>query len=354
MKDLEKRQSMAALSLFFALLVFLGIVLFAGVIVLLAVILSRTGVLPDLNLDISSSQLVVFLVVLFSLLIGFGLSYIISRTLARPVATIVRAMHELASGNYKARLDPKSSFNHYPAFREVTESFNTLAEELDHTEILRSDFVNNFSHEFKTPIVSIAGFAKLLKRGNLDEAQKAEYTNIIEEESLRLSDMATNMLNLTKVENQTILTDVTSYNLSEQIRGCVLLLEEKWTRKHLEFSLDFPEVTVSANEDLLRQVWINLLDNAVKFSREGGEVAIFIHQDDTSTRVSISDSGTPIAPEERDRIFRKFYQADHSHSSEGHGIGLAIVQKIVDLHRGSIAVTEEGGSTVFTVRLPRV
>lgn len=131
--------------------------------------------------------------------------------------------------------------------------------------MLRSDFINNFSHEFKTPIVSIAGFAKLLRRGNLTDEQKEEYLEVIEEESLRLSAMANNVLNLTRVENQTILTEVTRFNLSEQIRGAVLLLAEKWTPKNLYMDMQFGEHMICANEELLKQVWINLLDNAIKF-----------------------------------------------------------------------------------------
>jgi signal transduction histidine kinase len=290
--------------------------------------------------------------VLVSLIIGAGTSLMASLLLTRPIGCIVGAMRELASGNYKTRLSFGELLNRNPTMKEITDSFNTMADELDHTEILRSDFINNFSHEFKTPIVSIAGFAKLLKRGNLSEEEKAEYTDIIEEESLRLSEMATNVLNLTKIENQTILTGVTRFNVSEQIRSCVLLLEEKWTAKELGLSLDFDEYLISANEEMLRQVWINLLDNAVKFADRGGEIRVRITKGGEILLVSVANTGSTVPPEERERIFRKFYQTDKSHSVAGNGIGLAVVREIVKLHRGSVSVSGESGFTVFTVALP--
>ena len=214
-------------------------------------------------------------------------------------------------------------------------------------------FRKYFSHEFKTPIISIAGFAKLLKKGNLKEEQKKEYLDIIEEESLRLSYMATNVLNLTKVENQTILTDVTSYNLSEQIRACVLLLENRWTKKKIEFSLEFDEYEINANEELLKQIWINLIDNAIKFSTDYGMIMIRIKESNDRYKISIANTGTEIPKESMPKIFNKFYQADESHASEGNGVGLAIVKKIVDLHKGSIEVESENGFTVFEIELDR-
>lgn len=176
-----------------------------------------------------------------SVILGSLLSSIVSRQPLKPVNEVINAMNRLASGDFKTRLHFGSWFSQFSVADELSQSFNIMAEELENTELLRSDFVNNFSHEFKTPIVSIAGFASLLKRGNLTEAQKQEYVDVIEKESLRLADMATNVLNLSKVESQEILTDISVFNLSEQIRSCVLLLERKWERKHIELDLDFNE-----------------------------------------------------------------------------------------------------------------
>ena len=170
---------------------------------------------------------------------------------------------------------------------------------------------------------------------------------------MRLSYMATNILNMTKVENQEILTDVTNFNLSEQIRFAVLLMEEQWTKKNIELQLDFDEHEIEANEELLKQVWINLVDNAVKFAPRCATVAMDICATAESFIVSISNTGQDIPPEKQKKLFNKFYQADESHAQEGNGIGLAVVKKIVDLHNGWISVKSEGGMTVFTVELPK-
>ncbi len=291
-------------------------------------------------------------IALTSILLGAILSFIISRVPLRPVNQVITAMNRLASGDMKTRLEFGKWLSKHPTMRELKESFNKMADELEKTEVLRSDFINNFSHEFKTPIVSIAGFAALLKRGNLTEDQKLEYIDVIEEESLRLSAMATNVLNLTKVENQNILRDVSEFNLSEQIRSCVLLLESKWTKKSLDLELDFEEYTVKGNEELLRQAWINLIDNAVKFSPEYGEIRIGIVQEDSFLRVSVANTGSMIPSDRQQRIFQKFYQADESHATEGNGIGLAIVKKVADLHGGQVWVDSGEDKTVFTVFLP--
>ena len=168
----------------------------------------------------------------------------------RSINQMTAGLHSLASGDYKARILPGKILSSIPPVRDMIDSFNTTAAELEGTEVLRSDFINNFSHEFKTPIVSIAGFASLLKQGNLDPKEQAEYLDIIESESKRLSLMATNVLNLTKVENQAILTDVATFNVSEQLRTCVLLLERKWETKGLDMNLELEEHTITGSPEL--------------------------------------------------------------------------------------------------------
>jgi signal transduction histidine kinase len=301
--------------------------------------------------DEITPQYALFSMLAVSLIIGIVLSAVMSHIMVKHVNRLIDQMNHLASGDFKTRLHYGEPICNHPTVREITESFNQMADELEHTEMLRGDFVNNFSHEFKTPIVSIAGFAKLLKKGNLTEEQKAEYLDIIEEESLRLSEMATNVLNMTKIENQTILTDVAAYNLSEQIRSCVLLLEKRWTAKNLELSLEFDEHDICACEELLKQVWINLLDNAIKYSPEYGLIVVKIREEGQSYHISIANSGEEIPEEKRQKIFEKFYQADESHSSPGNGIGLSIVKSVVDLHGGRVSVECRNGITTFHVWL---
>ena len=338
----------------FAVVVFLAILAQTLVTGLTMYLLARSGFLSfTAHAKVPYIGKLMFLSMVISLPIGVLISIAVSQMPLKPVRDLINCMDALASGNYKTRFTVGPFTKRYPAFVKIADSFNKMARELESTEMLRSDFINNFSHEFKTPIVSIAGFAKLLRRGNLTDSQKQEYLDVIESESLRLSDMATNVLNLTRVENQTILTDVTSYNLSEQIRGCLLLLEDKWDKKNLDFQLNFGEYYIRANQELMKQVFINLLDNAIKFSPEYQSIEIQIGQDMEKTQVSILNSGSEIPEEKQALIFNKFYQADESHSTCGNGVGLAIVKRITDLHGGTVSVESAGNITVFRVELPR-
>ncbi len=287
-----------------------------------------------------------------TLFVGAIMTFFLSKLLLRPINAIINRINRLAAGDYKARIMPGPFVGSHSTVQEFTESFNRMARELEGTEMLRSDFINNFSHEFKTPIVSIAGFAKILKTGTATAEEQREYLDIIESESLRLSQMATNVLNLTKVENQTVLTDISQFNLSEQIRSCILLLSPKWEKTQIEFALDFPEKTIQANEELLKQVWINLLDNAIKFSDDPGEVSVEIIENSGQISVAIGNHGPEIPIEKQGKIFRKFYQADESHAAEGNGVGLAIVKRVVELHSGAVQIVSESGMTTFTVTLP--
>ena len=348
----EERKQRFALTLLFSGVVFCFFIATMTIIGGVIIFLVHKGVVASENIVLKTDYFVLNVAV-WSVLFGTVLTAITSRIPLKPVNKIINAMNRLASGDYKPRLNFSTPLGRHSTAVELTDSFNRLAEELEHTEMLRSDFINNFSHEFKTPIVSIAGFAKLLKRGNLTEEQRAEYIDIIEEESLRLSYMATNVLNLTKVENQAILTDVTRFNLSEQIRNCALLLENKWMKKNVELNIDFNEYYIDANEEMLKQVWINLIDNAVKFASEGGFVEVDITETEGLLLISVMNTGSEIPKEIRERIFNKFYQADESHATEGNGIGLAIVKQIVRLHRGYINVSSGNGKTIFTVALPK-
>jgi signal transduction histidine kinase len=290
--------------------------------------------------------------VLISMGIGTVFTFVSLRFPIKTVNKILNAMNRLASGDYSVRLSFKGVLAKHPSVVELTDSFNRMAAELEQTEMMRSDFINNFSHEFKTPIVSILGFARLLKRGNISDEYRNDCLNIIEEESLRLSQMATNVLNLSKVENQTILTDVANFNLTEQLRNCVLMLESKWSKKDIVFSLPEEEYYITANEEMMKQVWINIIDNAIKFSEASGTVEIEIKKEAVAISTAISNYGTEIPEESRKKVFEKFYQSDESHSSEGNGVGLAVVKRIVELHKGTVGVSCKDGKTTFTVSVP--
>lgn len=336
-----------------ALVIFLAVILHGCIAILTVYFLIRNDIITFSGTTVSDAGYILSLMAAFSFPLGMVVAFLVSKVPLKPLRNLIYSMDKLAGGDFQTRVNVGNVMRRYPPFVDIAKSFNKLAEQLENTEMLRSDFINNFSHEFKTPIVSIAGFAKLLQKENLSPALQKEYLTAIEEESMRLSDMATNILNLTKVENQTILSDVSCFNLSEQIRSCILLLEKKWERKGLELQLDFPEYTIRANEELLKQVWINLLDNAVKFAPEGHTVKVQIRESSQCLVVEIINTGSEISEADQERVFHKFYQADASHSTEGNGVGLAIVKRIVDLHGGEVFVCSGQDMTTFTVTLPK-
>ncbi|MBQ9951475.1 MAG: HAMP domain-containing histidine kinase [Clostridia bacterium] len=347
MKRQKKDPLVRAVRLAFTFCVFLILAITLTLFSTFEIVLARTDILGGLNT--SKQVLRVLYSALASLPIGGVLAAVFITFPLRPIQKLLTAMNALANGRFEERLDPGD----FRPMKQMAHTFNALASELQNTEMLRSDFVNSFSHEFKTPIVSIRGFAKLLMRGDLTEAQRQEYLNVIVDESTRLSNMATNVLNLTKVEKQTILTDVEAFNLSEQVRKCMLLLEKKWSPKDLILSAEFGEYEIRADAQLLEQVWLNLLDNAVKFSPVGGTVDVKMTGNGAEVRVDIVNHGPLIPPEEIRHIYDKFWQGDASRSTEGNGIGLAIAHRIVQLHRGRIDVRSTDEETVFSVTLPR-
>ena len=349
---ISERRSRTSLTIVFAIFVFVMLLIAIAVAAITIYIFAGFGIIVVRDGQIRLIP-VILVMSTVSMIIGAGVAFYTSRFPLKPINEMINKMNRLAAGDFRARLQFGRVASSHAAFAEITAAFNKMAEQLENTELLRHDFINNFSHEFKTPIVSIAGFARLLSKGNLSEEQKSSYLSSILEESNRLSYMATNVLNLTKVENQTILTDITEFNLSEQIRSAVLLLEGKWSVKDIEFELDFDEYTVAANEEMLKQVWINLIDNAVKFSPVGGSVSVDITENYRGVTVKVTNTGSEIPADKLDKIFGKFYQADESHATHGNGIGLAIVKRVISLHGGEVTAESGGGETTFTVVLPR-
>ena len=232
-------------------------------------------------------------------------------------------------------------------------NFNHMVHELDNTEMFRKDFINNFSHEFKTPITSIAGFAARLQRPDVPEEKKREYVDVIVQESRRLSALSSNILMLSHYENQDAVTGREEYSLDEQLRLCVLAMQDAWSAKNLEIEADLQPLTIRANADMLAQVWNNLLSNAVKFTPEGGRLTLRCFREAGRTVVVVSDTGVGMTEETMRHIFDKFYQGDTSHKLAGNGLGLPIVKRIVDLCGGEIQVTSTPGrGTQFRVSLP--
>ena len=289
-------------------------------------------------------------VLLISILSGAAIAVGLSKIFVSPMMKLGDAMRKVAGGDFTVRLDCTSKIRDV---REVYGSFNTMVKELGNTETLQTDFVSNVSHEFKTPINAIEGYASLLQDSQLTDEQKNAYIDKIIFNTRRLSDLVGNILLLSKVNNQTISLKASTFRLDEQVRQSILALESKWEKKEIEFDIDLDEIEYIGYENLLSHVWLNLIDNAVKYSPQNGQIRIRLKQLAGSVTFSIWDNGLSIPEADIGRIFNKFYQGDNSHASEGNGLGLALVRKIVAAAHGTINVTSsEDAGTEFVVALP--
>ncbi len=289
--------------------------------------------------------------VIVSIILGTFISALVSKLVLRPIEEMNQATKIIAIGDFSVRVQEVKRKN---PLMQLIKSFNKMTEDLGGIELFRQDFINNFSHEFKTPIVSIRGFAKQLQRHDLSEQQRQEYTDIIMNEAERLTNMSSNVLLLSKFENQKIVSNRKEFYLDEQIRDCILLLEKEWNSKNISLNLELEEVKYITNEEMLSHVWINLLSNAIKFSRKDSEITVNCASDKQKVTVSISDQGIGIDKNTIIHIFDKFYQGDSSHNIQGNGLGLSLTKRIIELCEGEISVvSEKGKGTTFTVTLPR-
>ncbi|MPN28184.1 Alkaline phosphatase synthesis sensor protein PhoR [bioreactor metagenome] len=221
-------------------------------------------------------------------------------------------------------------------------------------EYLRKDFMSNVSHEFKTPIASIQGFVEIIKDNKLPPEKFNEYTDIIIEETKRLSNLSSNILRMSKLDNQFIQSRPTKFSLDEQLRKTILLFEEQWSSKNLDLDINLEKVSYEGDEELVQQIWINLIGNAIKFSYDNGSIHVSLKQKKQDLVVKIKDEGIGISEESKPRIFEKFYQGDASRSKSGNGLGLPIVKRIVEICNGTISFeSKEGLGTCFTVTLPK-
>ncbi len=326
----------------FSLTVLLTLNLFFMLFILLAVVTVSVMLGLDNGFLIYEGQITIKggLVIIYAacILIAISIVFMIRRVLINPIRRTMDAMNQLAKGNFDVRIDTNPGKYVPREIREFAESFNKAAEDLSGTEILRKNFVSNFSHEFKTPIVSINGFADLLLEEELPKEDRDEYLKIIRDESKRLSDLSMNILTLNRIESQSILRDKETFRLDEQIRQCVLVSEQKWKEKELDYQIELQEISYTGNEALLKEVWLNILDNAAKFSPEKETITVILWQKENEISVSITDHGPGMDEKTKTHMFEQFYQGDTSHKSQGNGLGLAMVNKIVQLHEGTITV----------------
>lgn len=283
--------------------------------------------------------------IVFFMLIIMG----ISTKAMRPIIQLHNATQEVAKGNFDVEVFNDSQ----DEIGQLTESFNKMTKELQSIEYLRKDFISNVSHEFKTPITSILGFAKLLENESLSEEERKEYLKIIVEESERLSNLSFNILRLSKLESQEMVFSKSLYALDEQLRRSVLLLEPDWSEKKIDFNMSLEEVSLFADEELMQQVWINILSNAIAYSDKNSRVYVKMYSNDNIVSVEIEDEGQGMDERTKERIFEKFYKGDTSHSKEGSGLGLSLVKRIIDLHQGNIEVESTlGKGTKVKIDIP--
>lgn len=257
-----------------------------------------------------------------AVVVGTVVSALVGHKVTQPINRLSAALKEIARGNFDVRSPEDKGL---PEVRDMQRNFNVMAQELSGIETLRNDFVVNVSHEFKTPIAAIEGYAALLQNGDLTGADREEYTRLIIQSTQKLSMLTSNILRLSKLENQEIVPGKTRFSLDEQLRQALLLLEGQWSNKGIELDIELMPVQFYGSEELLLQVWLNLLGNAIKFTPHYGTVSARLIERGGQVTVAISDTGVGIPPEAQPYIFEKFYQGDRTRAAEGNGLGLALV-----------------------------
>lgn len=330
---------------YFILIAFAVIVGTLGVATLLSYFVGRYLDLTALTLPL------VGWASLFVVLVSVADTLFLSYRVFEPMATLSRAMNRVATGDFQVSLDTGSKM---AEIRDSYHSFNRMTKELAATETLQTDFISNVSHEFKTPITAVEGYATLLQDPTIDDEERAMYVDKILFNTRRLSELVGNILLLSKAENKAIQAKATTYRLDEQVREVLLTFESKWAEKEIEFDINLDAVTYTGIESLVYHVFANLIDNAIKFDPQGGIIRMRLSEAEREITFVIEDNGPGIPEAERERIFRKFYQADSSRAHAGNGLGLALVKQLLDICHGRIDVTDaEGGGARFTVVLTK-
>lgn len=276
-------------------------------------------------------------------------------TVDRPVKQIIQAGQKLMQGDFTVRIPLTKNIVRDDKFHEIALCMNKLAEELSGTETLRTDFIANVSHELKTPLSVMQNYGTLLQQKDLSEEQRLEYARAITQASRRLASLITNILKLNKLENQQIMPQFAPYDLSEQLCECLLQFEDLWEKKQLNIETDIEDgVFVNSDGEMMRLVWNNLFSNAIKFTEPGGTVSLSLQTQGELAVVKISDTGCGISAEVGKHMFDKFYQGDTSHATQGNGLGLALVKRVIDITSGEISVESELGlGTTFAVKMRR-
>lgn len=289
----------------------------------------------------------IFVIIINTILIGAAIIRISIKKMLQPITMLNEATKKVAQGNFNVKLETTRK----DEIGELVSNFNKMTYDLGKNEEMQKEFIDNVSHEIKTPIASIQGFSELLSREDLTPEERNEYSQVIKDESNRLLSLSTNMLKLSQLQNQSKIINKEEINVTEQIRKAIKLLEPKWNSKNIIFKVSLEEKFFFGEEELMFQVWVNLIDNAIKFSKQDGEIDIALIEKNNLLEIEITDNGIGIDNEEINKIFNRFYQIDESHSNQGYGLGLAIVKRIIELSNGKIEIKSKVniGTTVKVI-----
>lgn len=344
MKQKPKKELLLKLSIASFITIIAASVIFSGLY----------SILLSLEVKIEDLWWTVIIATISSIIIGITLSTIMNIAFLNPINELCDVTKRVSNGDFSVRLKERTKKNGEIKKDEMsvlTHNFNIMVNELDKNKVLRSDFVTNISHEFKSPLANIKGHAELIKKCKSPEDIKEYCDNIIEAAN-NLTTLTSNILKLSKLENHVIL-EPSDFRIDEQVRQAIILLEDKWESKNINLNIDLDEISIFCDESLFLQVWLNLISNAIKFTDDGGDINIILKKYEKEVVFTIKDSGIGMSEEVKERIFDKFYQGDTSHAKEGNGLGLALVKKILDISHCRIEVlSEEGKGSTFIVRIP--
>lgn len=333
------------MKLYYWLIVFVVVLLSFVGIFSLASYLEEREILKDLSV-----LTLVSLTTVSTVICGF-VSYFVGRRILAPMVKLSAASKEVAKGNYSIYVEDSSKMEEV---QTTFRNFNAMIKQLDSIATLSNDFAANVSHEFKTPLGAVEGYAMLLQDPTLTETERQEYLDQILANVHRLTELVGNILLLSKIENKGLADAYSPFRLDEQIRQAVVLLQNRWTEKDLIFDAELDEITICSSRELLTHVWSNLIGNAIKFSPPGGRIELRLREQKECVIFTVKDEGCGMSDEVQQRIFEKFYQGDPSHKAMGHGLGLPMVKRIVELTEGIIEVdSREGQGALFRVILPK-
>lgn len=342
-----RKRVFSQLWMYFVAITFLMMVVVLAVFVVLLFFSSHFNLLtPGQDTHFFPLGVILF----FSLVLGLALSFFVGKRILQPIGDLRQAMSKVAKGDFSTQLDANHQMEDVA---ELYHDFNVMVKELSSIETLRNDFVSTISHEFKTPIATIKGYVQLLQNESLSDEERQVYLERMLDGTQQLTHLTDNILKLSKLENQGMGLDFKAFRLDEQIREVILFLQPKWEQLNLALDLDLTRTNYYGNEEFLYQVWLNLMDNAIKYSPPDSSIQVRLTSSEAGQLITISDEGIGMSADVAERIFDKFYQNDTSRKTKGNGLGLALAKQIVELHHGSIEVNSSlNNGSSFNVFLP--